>query len=71
MEDSWNANLSTFERIRDLDDEEANVFMHACVTPAQGLETLLRSKKRQSEAWKLFRKIMSLQWQAMRVLQEV
>ncbi len=71
LEDSWNANLSTFERIRDLDDEEANVFMHACVTPAQGLETLLRSKKRQSEAWKLFRKIMSLQWQAMRVLQEV
>ena len=71
LEDSWKANLPTFERIRDLDDEEANVFMHACVTPAQGLETLMRSKKRQSEAWKLFRKIMSLQWQAMRVLQEV
>ena len=48
-----------------------SVTLHNSVTPAQGLETLMRSKKRQSEAWKLFRKIMSLQWQAMRVLQEV
>ena len=71
LEDSWRDNLPTFERIRDLDDEEANIFMHACETPFQGLQTLIQHKKRQPEAWKLFRKIMSLQWQAMRVLQEV